>query len=103
LMFGRSAWLGEPLAIPLHRMQSRALLLFAVFMISDPKTTPDSRAGRMLFASLVAWAAWYWQFRLFHTNGLLWSLAAFSLTTPLIDLLMPGTRYSWDWRRQRIA
>lgn len=101
LVFARSFWLGEPAAIPLHRLQSGALLLFTFFMISDPKTTPDSRTGRILFAALVAWGAWYWQFRLFHTNGLLWSLAAFSFTTPLIDLLLPGTRYSWDWHRQK--
>ena len=45
LLFGRSFYLGEPLAIPLHRLESGALLLFTFFMISDPKTTPDSRAG----------------------------------------------------------
>ena len=50
LMFGRSIYLGEPMAIPLHRLESGALLLFTFFMISDPKTTPDSRAGRVLFA-----------------------------------------------------
>jgi len=103
LVFARSFWLEEPVAIPLHRLQSGALLLFTFFMISDPKTTPDSRLGRILFAALVAWGAWYWQFRLFHTNGLLWSLAAFSCITPLIDLLLPGTRYSWDCRRQNAA
>ncbi len=54
LVSGRSWWLGEPLAIPLHRFESGALLLFAFFMISDPRTTPDSRAGRVLFAVLVA-------------------------------------------------
>jgi Na+-transporting NADH:ubiquinone oxidoreductase subunit NqrB len=103
LVFARSFWLEEPAAIPLHRLQSGALLLFTFFMISDPKTTPDSRVGRILFAALVAWGAWYWQFRLFHTNGLLWSLAVFSCTTPLIDLLLPGTRYSWDRCRQKTA
>ncbi len=54
LLFARSAYLGEPLAIPLHRMQSGTLLLFAFFMISDPRTTPDSRVGRIVFALLVA-------------------------------------------------
>src|SRR5262249_13967008 len=44
LVVGRSMYLGEPLTIPLHRLQSGALLLFTFFMISDPKTTPDSRA-----------------------------------------------------------
>jgi Na+-transporting NADH:ubiquinone oxidoreductase subunit NqrB len=95
LVFGRSIWLGEPLSIPLHRLENGALLLFTFFMISDPRTTPDSRAGRILFALLVAYGAWYVQFRLFRTNGLLWSLALFSMTVPLIDRLLPGTRYLW--------
>jgi Na+-transporting NADH:ubiquinone oxidoreductase subunit NqrB len=95
LLFGRSLFLGEPLTIPLHRLQSGALLLFTFFMISDPKTTPDSRMGRVLFAALVAFGAWYVQFRMFRTNGLLWSLAACSTMVPLLDRLAPGARYIW--------
>ena len=95
LIFGRSLYLGEPMVIPLHRLQGGGLLLFTFFMISDPKTTPDSRAGRVLFAALVAFGAWYVQFRLFRTNGLLWSLAAWSMAVPLIDRLLPGDRYNW--------
>jgi Na+-translocating ferredoxin:NAD+ oxidoreductase RnfD subunit len=96
LVFGRSVYLGEPLAIPLHRLQNGALLIFTFFMISDPRTTPDSRAGRILFAVLVAFGAWQVQFGWFRTNGLLWSLAAFSLATPLIDRLLPGVRHRWQ-------
>ena len=96
LIVGRSLYLGEPMTIPLHRLQGGGLLLFTFFMISDPKTTPDSRAGRVLFAALVAFGAWYVQFRLFRTNGLLWSLAAWSMAVPLIDRLLPGDRYSWN-------
>ena len=98
LLFGRSWWLGEPMTIPLHRLQSGSLLLFTFFMISDPKTTPDSRYGRILFAALVAYGAYYVQFKMFRTNGLLWSLAGFSMLVPLIDLLLPGTRYEWAKR-----
>jgi Na+-transporting NADH:ubiquinone oxidoreductase subunit NqrB len=96
LLFGRSLYVGEPFAIPVHRLESGALLLFTFFMISDPKTTPDSRAGRVLFAALVAFGAWYVQFRMFRTNGLLWSLAACSLSVPLINRLFPGDRYIWS-------
>jgi Na+-transporting NADH:ubiquinone oxidoreductase subunit NqrB len=99
LLFGRSLYLGEPLTIPLHRLESGALLLFTFFMISDPKTTPDSRAGRVLFAALVAFGAWYVQFRLFRTNGLLWALAAGSVLVPIIDRVAPGVRYAWTTRR----
>src|SRR5205807_2545257 len=95
LLMARSAWLGEPFAIPLHRLQNGGLLIFAFFMISDPKTTPNSRAGRILFAMLVALGAAFVQFRLFRTNGLLWSLAVFSILVPLIDRALPGPRYDW--------
>jgi Na+-transporting NADH:ubiquinone oxidoreductase subunit NqrB len=95
LLVARSLWLGEPLAIPVHRLQNGALVLFAFFMISDPKTTPDSRAGRLLFAALVALGAYVVQFWLFKTNGLLWSLAVCSLAVPVIDRLLPGRRYQW--------
>lgn len=95
LVIGRSLWLGEPLAIPLHRLQSGALLIFAFFMISDPRTTPDSRTGRLVFAALVALGAAYVQFRLFRTNGLLWSLVAASALVPVLDRLWPGPRHEW--------
>jgi enediyne biosynthesis protein E5 len=96
LLVGRSLWLGEPLAIPMHRLESGSLLIFTFFMISDPKTTPNSRTGRILFGALVAFGAWFIQFRLFHTNGPLWSLAFFALLVPAIDLILPGERYAWN-------
>jgi enediyne biosynthesis protein E5 len=95
LVFGRSAYLGEPAAIPIHRLESGALLIFAFFMISDPKTTPDSRVGRILFGTLVSAGAWFVQFRMFRTNGPLWSLAFFALLVPAIDLVFPGRRHAW--------
>jgi hypothetical protein len=95
LVFGRSLSLGEPMTIPAHRLASGALLLFSFFMISDPKTTPDSRAGRLVFATLVALGAAYVQFKLFRTNGLIWSLAGWSLCVPIIDWLLPARRYQW--------
>ena len=98
LLAGRAWWLGDAIGIPLHQLQGGALLLFAFFMISDPKSTPDSRGGRVLFAALVAAGGWYVQFRLFHTNGLLWALAAGSPLVPLIDRLLPGARYAWPGR-----
>jgi Na+-translocating ferredoxin:NAD+ oxidoreductase RnfD subunit len=64
-------------------------------MISDPKTTPDSRAGRILFAALVAFGGWYINYRLFRTNGILWSLAGAALIVPIIDALLPAARYQW--------
>jgi len=95
ILFGRAFWLGDPWAIPLKQLQSGSLLLFAFYMISDPKTTPDSRIGRILFAIIVAAGAAYVQFGLYRTNGLLWSLAVCSIITPIIDRLLPGNKYEW--------
>jgi len=95
VVIGRSLWLGEPMTIPLHRLENGALLLFTFFMISDPRTTPDSRAGRILFAALVALGAGYIQFRLFRANGILWSLALTSFLTPVIDIVFRAERFAW--------
>lgn len=96
LVFGRSLYLGEPMTIPFHRLQSGALVLFAFFMISDPRTTPDARWARVLFAAAVAYGAWYVQFRMFRTNGLVWSLVGVSALTPLLDRLLAGPRFEWS-------
>lgn len=95
VLFGRALWLGQPAAIPLHQLESGGFLIFTFFMISDPKTTPDSRAGRILFALLVALGAGFIHFVLYRPNGLILSLAFLSPAVPLIDLLLPGRRYVW--------
>ena len=95
ILFGRSLWLGEPMTIPIHRLQSGLLLQFAFNMISDPRTTPDSRAGRVLFGALVAIGAGIVQFVMFRTNGPVWSLAIATLLVPLIDRWLPGPRHQW--------
>ena len=96
----RALWLGDPLTIPFHQIQNGAFLIFTFFMISDPKTTPDSRFGRILFAFLVASGALFVQFVLYRHNGLLWSLATFSVLTPVIDRLFPGPTYVWNQAKQ---
>ena len=96
LLFARMAWLGQKAAVPLHQMESGAFLLFSFFMISDPRTTPDSRAGRILFGALVALGAAFVTFVLYRPNGLLWSLVALSPLVPLLDRVLPGQRYDWN-------
>ena len=95
LLIGRSMWLGEPASIPLHRMQNGGLLLFAFFMLSDPRTTPDSRVGRIAFATVIAAVAAFIRFGLYESNALLISLAICAPLVPLADRLLPGRRFTW--------
>lgn len=96
LLFGRAAWLGDPLQIPLHQLQNGALLIFAFFMISDPKTTPNTASGRVLFAATVAAAAFTIQFIFYEPNGPILALIISAPMVPLIDWLMHGQDYRWN-------
>lgn len=103
LLFGRAAWLGDPWAIPIHQIQNGALLIFAFFMISDPKTTPDARLARLVFGIAVAGVAGFIQFGLYHPNGPIWALAACAPLVPLLDRMFPGRRYRWSIRDDEVC
>ena len=100
LLFGRAIWLGDPLAIPLHQLSSGTLFVFAAFMLSDPRTIPNSRPGRILFASIVALAGYVGRFEYFEPNALLFSLAGAALLVPVIDGLLPGEEFRWARTQQ---
>jgi Na+-transporting NADH:ubiquinone oxidoreductase subunit NqrB len=96
LLFGRALWLGDPISIPVHQLQNGALLIFAFFMISDPKTTPDAAIGRVVFAALVASVAFTIQFIFYQPNGPILALILSAPLVPVIDALLQGTHYRWE-------
>lgn len=96
LLLGRAVWLGDPLSIPLHQLQNGAMLIFAFFMISDPKTTPNSPLGRILFGTLVAAIAYAIQFVSYEPNGPILALIISAPVVPLIDTLSRGRTYRWE-------
>lgn len=95
LVFGRALWLNDPITIPLHQVQSGALLIFAFFMISDPKTAPHAALGRVLFAALVASVAFCIQFIFYQPNGPILALIMCAPLVPLIDKFLHGNGYHW--------
>ena len=96
MLFGRAIWLNDPMSIPLHQMQNGALLIFAFFMISDPKTTPNTAVGRVLYAALVASVAYTIQFIYYQPNGPIIALLMCAPVVPLIDALLRGRIYRWE-------
>jgi Na+-transporting NADH:ubiquinone oxidoreductase subunit NqrB len=95
LLLARALWLGDPLAIPLHQLQSGSLLIFTFFMISDPRTSPDSRLGRFIFAASVACAAHYMAFFMQMRPALYIALIALAPFVILIDRFLPAQRFAW--------
>lgn len=96
LMIGRALWLGDPLSIPLHQMQNGALLIFAFFMISDPKTTPNTSVGRIVYGALVASVAYVIQFVFYEPNAAIIALILLAPLVPLLDMSMQGQVYRWE-------
>lgn len=94
-LVGRALWLGDPLAIARHQLADGGLLLFAGFMISDPRTIPDTRPGRIAFAAAVAALAYWLRFARHEPDALLYALAVCALAVPWIDRLVPGRRFEW--------
>jgi Na+-translocating ferredoxin:NAD+ oxidoreductase RnfD subunit len=95
LLFGRAIWLGDPLVIPLHYLQNGALLLFAFFMISDPRTAPDTALGRFVYAGIVATIAVAIQFIWYQPGAPILALIIAAPLVPLIDSISRGQAYEW--------
>lgn len=95
LLGARVLWLGQSHAILWHQLHGGALLLFAFFMISDPMTIPNHPRARMVYAVLVAVAAYGWQFWLFKPNALVWSLLLLTPLVPLLDRWRPAAPHRW--------
>jgi enediyne biosynthesis protein E5 len=95
MLGARALWLGDPLAIPLHQMQSGSLLIFAFFMISDPRTSPNSRLGRFAFAFAVAALGHYLAFYMQMRPALYFALIALSPLTLVVDRVFPAPRFAW--------
>jgi Na+-translocating ferredoxin:NAD+ oxidoreductase RnfD subunit len=96
LSLGRAYWLNDPISIPLHQLQNGALLIFAFFMISDPKTTPDTRIGRIAYGMFVASIAYTIQFIFYEPNGPILALVMSAPFVPLIDTVRRGRIYRWE-------
>lgn len=91
----RVLFLGQRIEVFEHQALSGAIILFAFFMISDPRSTPDARAARIAFAFVVACVSHVLQFRFFWNDTPLWALLFVSPLTPILDRIWPHARFEW--------
>jgi enediyne biosynthesis protein E5 len=95
LKAARVLYLGQTSGVFLHQLEVGSLIVFAFFMISDPKTTPDHRVGRVIFAVLVAALGFFIETHLWIRNGPIWALFFLSPLVPVLDHLFRAARYEW--------
>lgn len=97
LLFARAIYLGDPFSIPAMRLMSGELILFAFFMISDPRTTPDALPPRVVFIAATAALAYTLQFHFFIDDGLFFAPALIAAMRALTGL--GGARQHYEWGR----
>ncbi len=85
IVFCRGSYLGDPPAIALHQLQSGALILFAFFMITDPKTTPASSIARVAFGVTVAVVSAVLQFYFFISTAVIYALVLLAPLVPVFN------------------
>ena len=95
LTFLRALWLGDPLVIPIHQLQSGALLIFAFFMLSDPMTSPNTNTGRVIFGTWVGVVSWILQYNFYIPNAFLYTLAASMPLVLFLNKQFQGHHYHW--------
>lgn len=94
-LFIRALYLSDPFTIPFHQLLNGSILIFSFFMISDPRSTPRSMLGRLIFAFLVSIGFYLGKFVYFDTNSLILSLFFVSFLTPFINYFFQGNVFSW--------
>jgi Na+-transporting NADH:ubiquinone oxidoreductase subunit NqrB len=91
----RNIWLGWTWDVFLHRLMSGSLLLFALFMITDPRSIPNARGARLVWAMFVALFTFTLRNQFFVSTALFWSLFALAPLTILLDFIWSAPRFSW--------
>ena len=88
-------YMGWSMDVLFHKFSSGSFILFAFFMITDPKTTPDHPLARKLWAisiALLAFALSNWAF--IHTAPI-WALFLVTPFTAICDLVWRSERFRW--------
>lgn len=91
----RNIWLGWTWDVYLHRLMSGSLILFALFMVTDPRSIPNSPIGRIIWAFCIAIVTFVLRNYFYLSTAVFWALFILAPLTILIDTLWFAPRFSW--------
>jgi Na+-transporting NADH:ubiquinone oxidoreductase subunit NqrB len=92
----RNLYLGWTWDVWFHRLSSGSLVMFALFMITDPRTIPNSRYARVLWAVSIALLTFGLRNFYFSNTAVFWALFCISPVTVVLDALWQGDRFVWQ-------
>lgn len=88
-------WLGWPPTLAGRHLGSGSLLVFAFFMISDPRSTPDHPWGRALWALSLAGLTFALRYGAHCSSAPFWALFLCSPLTAALDSGLTAPRFIW--------
>ncbi len=91
----RNLWLGWSWDVWQHQFMSGSLLLFALFMLTDPRSIPNSRKGRWIWSMAIALSTFVLQHYFYLSTAIFWSLFIVSPMTMLLDMIWNAPRFNW--------
>ncbi|NJK41098.1 MAG: Na+-transporting NADH:ubiquinone oxidoreductase, subunit NqrB [Acaryochloridaceae cyanobacterium SU_2_1] len=91
----RDLWLGWTWDVWFHSLSSGSLLLFALFMLTDPRSIPDARISRLLWSSAIAIVSFILQTQFFLPTSLFWALFFLAPLSIALDQLWTIPRFTW--------
>jgi Na+-transporting NADH:ubiquinone oxidoreductase subunit NqrB len=91
----RNLWLGWTWDVYCHRLMSGSLLLFALFMVTDPRSIPNNQIGRIVWAICIAILTFILRNYFFVSTAVFWALFTLAPLTILLDFLWSAPRFSW--------
>ncbi|MGB7415065.1 MAG: RnfABCDGE type electron transport complex subunit D [Thermosynechococcaceae cyanobacterium] len=95
----RNLWLGWSWDVLTHQLMSGSLLLFALFMLTDPRSIPDARSARLVWSGSIAILTFILQTQFSMTTGIFWALFAIAPFTVLLDQQWFAPRFTWQTSR----
>lgn len=91
----RNIWLGWTLDVFLHRLMSGSLLLFALFMLTDPHSIPSAKSGRYVWVICIAVVTSVLRNQFFVSPAIFWALFALAPLTVILDFIWTASRFTW--------
>ncbi len=91
----RNTWLGWSWDVWQHQLMSGSLLLFALFMLTDPRSIPNSKTGRLFWSMAIALSTFILQHYFYLSTAIFWSLFIISPLTVIFDMIWSEPRFNW--------
>ncbi|MCU0534571.1 MAG: RnfABCDGE type electron transport complex subunit D [Hydrococcus sp. Prado102] len=92
----RNLWVGWSWDVLQHQLMNGSLLLFAFFMITDPRSIPNATTSRIIWSIGLAILTFILQHTFYLTTAVFWSLFILSPLTIVLDTIWSASRFSWQ-------